>query len=377
MDGVKRLLVRARGWPLLPGSLFGRLAWLLAATVLASHALALTLMFELRPAPPGPSAHPPIAAPGVAAPAAGHPRPPGPPGFGHPGRWHAGFVLDVAVRVAALLGAAWIGARWLSEPMDRLARAARELGAGGQATPVPESGPDECREAARVFNHMQRQIRNQLDERNRFVAAVSHDLRTPLTRLRLRAEGLADAEQRRRFSRDIADMDAMVRSTLDYLVGTAAPEAWAPVDVAALLQSLADDEAELGHAVPVLGHAAPLRAQPMALRRAVANLVENALRYGGSAEITMVDAPDVLRIEVRDHGPGLPPAELARVLEPFYRAEASRHRDHGGVGLGLSIARDIARRHGGQLVLANAPLGGLRATLQLPRRVRAGVTRTV
>lgn len=358
----------------LPNTLFGRLALLLIVTVIASHVLALTLMFELRPAhperPPGPPGPPHW---GVAE---GRPLPPPgqPPHGERPGFWNAppslqlGLLLDIGVRLAALVAVAWWAARWLSRPMHRLATAAQQLGRDINRPPLPEDGTLECRDASRVFNQMQARIRQQLAERDRFVAAVSHDLRTPLTRLRLRTESLGDARAQQLFRRDIAEMDAMITSTLDYLRGVAGAEAWALLDVRALADSLADDQLALGHRVSVAGQAAPLRAQAVALRRCLDNLVGNAIRYGGSAEITLHDAADSLTVEVRDHGPGLPPEELERVMEPFYRVEASRNRQSGGAGLGLTIASDIARRHGGQLVLRNAAGGGLVAAATFPRK---------
>lgn len=356
----------------LPNTLFGRLALLLIVAVIASHVLALTLMFELRPAhperPPGPPPHW-----GVAE---GRPLPPPgqPPHGERPDFWNAplslqmGLLLDIGVRLAALVAVAWWAARWLSRPMHRLATAAQQLGRDINRPPLPEDGTLECRDASRVFNQMQARIRQQLAERDRFVAAVSHDLRTPLTRLRLRTESLGDARAQQLFRRDIAEMDAMITSTLDYLRGVAGAEAWALLDVRALADSLADDQLALGHRVSVAGQAAPLRAQAVALRRCLDNLVGNAIRYGGSAEITLHDAADSLTVEVRDHGPGLPPEELERVMEPFYRVEASRNRQSGGAGLGLTIASDIARRHGGQLVLRNAAGGGLVAAATFPRK---------
>ena len=149
----------------------------------------------------------------------------------------------------------------------------------------------------------------------------------------------------------------------------AGAEAWALLDVRALADGLADDQLALGHRVSVAGQAAPLRAQAVALRRCLDNLVGNAIRYGGIAEITLHDAAGALTSEVRDHGPGLPAEELGRVMEPFYRVEASRNRQSGGAGLGLTIASDIARRHGGQLALRNAAGGGLVAAAIFPRRV--------
>lgn len=356
-----RLSVRMRALQqalsrLLPSTLFGRLAALLFVAVLASHVLALTLMFELRP-PPGP--------PEMWSGSPALHRPPPPPG--HP-LLHPGMLLDIGVRLGALMLAAWIGARWLSQPMRRLARAASELGRDIHRTPLAEDGTQECREATRVFNQMQAQIRQQLGERDRFVAAVSHDLRTPLTRLRLRAEGLGDDGQRHSFRQDIHEMDAMIRATLDYLRGAADPEPFVLLDLEALLHSMADDCQACGQDVQVEGHAAPLRARASALRRCIGNLVENAVRYGGRAQILLLDEADGVRIEVSDSGPGIPEGELDKVLAPFYRVEGSRNRHTGGVGLGLSIAHDIARQHQGCLTLKNGTPTGLVVTLELPRR---------
>lgn len=386
---------------LLPSTLFGRLALLLIVTVLASHVLALSLMWELRPAPPhpgGPGGEGPPrawadrsapAAPGAVPPPAqpmpptaersgrGGPGPrPGPPSLRQvldaPLSLQLGLLLDIGVRLAVLIAAAWWAARWLARPILRLASAAQELGRNLDRPPLPEDGPAECRDASRVFNQMQERLRQQLADRDGFVAAVSHDLRTPLTRLRLRAESLADPQDQQRFGRDIAEMDAMITATLDYLRGVAHAEPVALVDVAALAHSLADDHQDMGHDVTVQGHAAPLPVQAGALRRCLDNLVGNAVRYGGAAELALHDGPEQLRITVRDHGPGLPEAELARVMAPFYRVEASRNRDSGGVGLGLTIAQDIVRRHGGRLRLSNAPEGGLLAEVLLPRSPGAG-----
>lgn len=340
---------------LLPATLFGRLTLLLLAFVLVSHVLALTVMFELVPPPPPP---PP-----------GFPSHPGPPPM-----MRVGLLLDIGVRLGALTLAAWIAASWLSRPMKRLAAAAHEIGRdiGGDGGPGPriplaEEGPLECLEATRVFNRMQAQIQQQLDERDRFVAAVSHDLRTPLTRLRLRAESLTDTAQQAQFRQDIGEMDQMISATLDHLLGAASAEATVRLDVQALAESIAEDQQACGHEVRCVGRAAPLPARASALRRCLCNLVDNAVRYGGSAHLELIDSVTGLRIEVRDRGPGIPANELDKVLAPFYRVEGSRNRQHGGVGLGLSIAHDIARQHGGTLTLRNAGDGGLIATLSLPR----------
>lgn len=370
-----------------PDTLFSRLAWLLATVVVASHVLALTLMFELRPPPP--PAPPPLQP--AAAPEALHPMaPPAEQPYVVrrvlPQPWAPGpmpppepqprpllpFLLDVGVRLLGLLAAAWVGARWLAQPMRRLAAAAGELGRNINRPPLPETGTAECREASRVFNQMQDRIRQQLQDRDRLVAAVSHDLRTPLTRLRLRAELLDDAAACQDFERDIAEMESMIQDTLDYLRGQAQGAPMVRVQLQALLQSVVDDHALAGVAVTLQGTAPPIEAQPGPLRRCVDNLVGNALRYGGSAEVRLEDGAQGVRITVRDHGPGLPESALQQVLQPFVRMEASRHRHHGGAGLGLSIARDIALRHHGQLQLHNAPEGGLCAVLELPHQQPAG-----
>jgi signal transduction histidine kinase len=368
MAAVRARLQRLLG-RLLPATLFGRLALLLSVAVLASHVLALTMMFELRPHGPGPDRGPPPSGQEAQAqrppPLSGPHDPHGP--HEPPGAFFAGMWLDIGVRLGALVVAAWVAARWLSEPMRRLARAAQALGQDIDQPPLPEHGPREYREASRGFNQMQAQICQQLRERDRFVAAVSHDLRTPLTRLRLRVECLEDAGQARAFQRDIVEMDEMITATLDYLRGAADEEVRVRLDVQALAESLADDQLACGHSVRVSGRAAPLPAQASALRRCIVNLVDNAVRYGGAAHIQLVDSPQQLRIEIHDPGPGLPEAELRQVLAPFYRVEASRNRHHGGVGLGLSIALDIARRHGGTLELCNGASAGLVATLALPR----------
>ncbi len=376
-------------WQRCTGTLFGRLALLLMGTALLSHVLALTLVFrvmsggrgELPPPPPRPQAFgqagreagPQVPMVSASRPGPGHPPdtfgPPGPHRPHGPSTW--GMAADVAIRLGAILLAAWVAARWLVRPIQRLAQAAHALGEDIDRPPMAEDGPLEVREATRTFNQMQARIREQISDRDRFVAAVSHDLRTPLTRLRLRTEGLADEAERERFRRDIAEMDQMIAVTLDYLRGAAAAEERVSLDVAALAHTVAEDLQDQGHSVQVHGHAQPLNAQPNALRRCLDNLVDNAIRYGERADIHLIDQPEVLRIEVRDQGPGLPDAELTRVLAPFYRVEGSRNRAHGGVGLGLAIALDIARRHGGGLTLRNGPGQGggrgLVATLTLPR----------
>lgn len=385
MAGLKPLRAlgrQAAAWAerWLPDSLFGRLALLLGVAVVTSHVLALTLMFELHP-PPG-MHRPPEAMESSGPPPWGMGQPPpehagSPPTHfrgpdGPPGPPTLGLLLDIAVRLGALLLAAWVGARWLSDPVRRLAGAARELGLNIHRAPLPEAGTLECREATRVFNQMQQHIRAQLEQRDQFVAAVSHDLRTPLTRLALRVESLQDAGDRQRFGKDIAEMDTMIRATLDYLRGAADAEPWVALDLASLVGSLVEDQQDCGHDVALdMADAAPLapvRAQTSALRRCLTNLLDNAVRYGGTAQVRLEEDGEGVRVTVLDRGPGIPQEELTKVLQPFYRVEASRNRNSGGVGLGLATASDIARQHGGSVTLRNRPGGGLQAELLLPRQ---------
>jgi signal transduction histidine kinase len=200
------------------------------------------------------------------------------------------------------------------------------------------------------------------------LAAVSHDLRTPITRLRLRTELIGDEALRVKFARDLAEMEAMTAAALDFLRGARADEPVQPVDVLALLESLQADLEEAGHAVQVQDQVmAPYLARPLALKRLLTNLIENAVKYGERAAVRVEDNAAQLRIIVADNGPGIAEAEIERVFEPFYRVEGSRSRATGGVGLGLSVARDIARAHGGELTLRNRAGGGLEAILTLPR----------
>lgn len=256
----------------------------------------------------------------------------------------------------------------VTRPLALFASAARALGRDIRRHPLPETGPTEVRRAAEAFNLMQRRLVRFLDSRLHMLTAISHDLRTPLTRLRLRAELLDDENVRRQINADLDEMDAMLKGTLSYLRGEARGEQVQAVDVDALVQTIAADAQELGQPVScTTSGSSAYPARPHALRRCLDNLVQNALRYGGSAQITVEERPGALTIRVADRGPGLPESELERVFEPFYRTERSRNRETGGTGLGLAIARDIAEAHGGTLRLANRSSGGLEAIISLPR----------
>ncbi|HTO46337.1 MAG TPA: ATP-binding protein [Burkholderiales bacterium] len=277
------------------------------------------------------------------------------------------FYLGLMVSVVAAV--VLLAVRSVTRPLRVLGDAARSLGEDLARPPLPEVGPREAREAARAFNEMQARLRDMVDQRTRALSAMSHDLRTPITRLRLRSEMLEDQALRGKLQADLDDMQRLVDVTLDYLRGLKEAEPIHRVDVDGLAAGLADDFASMGRPIEVSGRAErPFEGRPLALRRALTNLLENALTYGGKATLRIEDSPASLRLIVEDEGPGIPESDLARVVEPFERLEASRSRGTGGVGLGLSIARDIAASHGGALRLENRAPRGLRAILELPRR---------
>lgn len=272
------------------------------------------------------------------------------------------------IRLAAVGLTSWIAARWLTYPIKRMANAAEKLGENLNSPLIVEtSGPSEVRQASKVFNQMQARLKLQMEERTRFLAAVSHDLRTPLTRLTLRAEMITQHDLKSDVQNDINEMAGIIDTTLDYLRGEAQPEARCLFDIEALVHSLAEDANDIDNVITVEGKAHPIRLQPVAIRRCLNNLLENALRYGERAAITIVETGDEVVISIRDSGPGIPEEKLEAVFAPFYRLDSSRSRHSGGVGLGLSIARDMARKQGGNVTLENAPGGGLVATLILPR----------
>ena len=279
------------------------------------------------------------------------------------------LLINLTVLMAVLIAALYVAARGITRPLRRLARAAEMIGRGSRSPPLPQSGARELRDAARAFNSMQERLHRYLDSRTAVLAAMSHDLKTPLTRLRLQVETLIeDPAVRERLSRELDEMEGMVRGALALFRGQDEQEALEPIDVDALVESVRQGFTEMGHDVQVTGHAnGPLPARPQALKRCLTNLVSNAVKFGERARIAVSDGA-ALSIVVRDDGPGIAPPYLERVFEPFFRLESSRNRDTGGTGLGLSIARDVAQAHGGTLQLRNRPQGGLEAELRLPRR---------
>jgi len=279
------------------------------------------------------------------------------------------LMVNLILLVAVLVIALYVAAGSITRPLSRLARAADNLGRSVRQPKLEEKGARELRHAARAFNTMQDRLLRYLDSRTRVLAAMSHDLKTPLTRLRLQVETqIDDPALQARFGKELDEMESMVHGALALFRGLNDEEALEPVDVSLLLETVRGEFTEMGKDVMVEGRAlGPLPGKPQALKRCLTNLVANAVKFGTRARILVRDGAR-LEISVCDDGPGIPVEELEKVFEPFYRLESSRNRDTGGTGLGLSIARDVAQAHGGSLTLRNRPEGGLEAQLILPRR---------
>ncbi|KAF1010992.1 MAG: Osmolarity sensor protein EnvZ [Pseudomonas fluorescens] len=280
------------------------------------------------------------------------------------------YVLRIyLLRVLVLVIIALVAVRLAIRPLQALASAAEALGRDIQRPPLKLEGPAEVRRAAQGFNAMQQRLIANIAERTRFLAAISHDLRSPITRLRLRTEMLDDNRTKERFRSDLEEMEHMVSSTLDFVSSGEINEARQNIDINALLQSLQADLEDVGETVTLEGRARqPLPGYARSLKRCVQNLLENAVRYGCEVTVRVEDTPDSLSIMVRDRGPGIAQEQLEQVMEPFYRVEGSRNAETGGYGLGLSIAHTIAKAHDGQLKLSNREGGGLEAVLRFQRK---------
>ena len=279
--------------------------------------------------------------------------------------WQRRSILLLAVNFAVLLFFAWFFARRLSLPIRRFAAAADRMGADVNAPSVPVEGPVELRTTAQALNGMQARIGDYLRERTAMIGAIAHDLRTPLARIAFRIEGAADPI-REPVQHDIEQMRAMISATMDFVKGTTRPKERLKVDVVSLLSVIADKEREVGHVVSFRAAASStVIGDPMSLERMFQNLINNAVAFGGSADVTIADEGNMVRITVSDRGPGLPEDQFRAVFDPFVRNDPSRSRETGGVGLGLTIARMVAVDHGGTVFLANRDGGGLVATVML------------
>jgi signal transduction histidine kinase len=281
--------------------------------------------------------------------------------------WLLRFGLGLSVLTGGIALLAVWAARRVTVPLGRFAQAAGQLGTDVNAPPMAQAGPSEIVQAARAFNQMQDRIQRLVNDRARMLAAIAHDLRTVLTRLRLRAELIDDAEQQGKAIADLDAMAAMLDETLAFARDDSPSDARQDVDLAALVRSLCDDLTDAGQPVHYLGpDRLRFACRPVALRRALTNLIDNAVKYGRAAEVGLQADRDAVRLTIEDRGPGIPTAVREQVFQPFFRLEPSRSRSTGGTGLGLAVARTIVHRHRGEIALDDRPGGGLVVRITLP-----------
>ncbi|WP_417820603.1 ATP-binding protein [Terasakiella sp.] len=286
---------------------------------------------------------------------------PTPPGF-------VPFAMPLLFLSLLVALVAFVIMRRANKPLARMAQAAETLGRDVNAPPMKEDGPREVRDAARAFNEMQTRLRRFVQDRTHMLAAISHDLRTPITRMRLRAEFVEDDQQREKMLSDLDEMESMIKATMSFARDDVANEAVSPIDLAALVESFCEDMRETDGDVTYSGmEELPFKGRPVGLKRAVANLVGNALKYAGACEVVLEADQRQVSLTVKDNGPGIPENELEEVFRPFRRVEGSRNKETGGVGLGLAVVRSVAHAHGGTAQLMNRPEGGLEAKIVLPR----------
>ncbi|SEQ56238.1 ATP-binding protein [Thalassovita taeanensis] len=282
-----------------------------------------------------------------------------------PLQWPWASIVSFGITAAIILvSACWFLLTRLTGPLLRVSRAADQLGRGEAVDPLPLIGPSEVRGLTQAFNRMQARLTRFVADRTRLLAALGHDLRSPLTAMRVRAEMVDEDETRDSLVASIEEMQEMVDATLAFARGMASSEVYETVDLGAYLKQLQADMID-GFTLDT-ANSISVRLRPQSVRRALRNIIENAQRYGGGAEVTFVHDAEYVQIRVSDNGPGVPEAELEQVFEPFFRLEKSRSRETGGTGLGLSIARTIVRAHGGEVALTNRTEGGLLVTVTLP-----------
>lgn len=278
------------------------------------------------------------------------------------------IALSTTIMVLGVIAVAAVLIRQITRSLRLLANAANRLDLNAAPSPVEETGPIEVRALATAFNELQKRVKRLLDERTQTLAAISHDLKTPLTRMRLRSDDIADPDLARSVMADLAEMEEMINGTLDFLRGEVMSETIKPLDLVPLLSTICSDLSDTGHDVD-LRAARPcvIRGRRLALKRALTNLIDNAVKYGNRARVTLSGSQGSAEIRIEDQGPGIPEEEIAAVLRPFYRLETSRNKETGGVGLGLSVAHAIISSHGGALRLVNGPEKGLIVSVTLPR----------
>jgi len=260
-----------------------------------------------------------------------------------------------------------VAARQLAKPIKQFSEAVRRFGTNTRAPQMSEAGPQELRVAIRAFNAMQTQIQKFVADRTSMLMAISHDLRTPLTRMRLRGEFIEDTELQTKLFRDVDEMHAMIDAALDFFRDDAETEQSTQFDLSELLRTMRDDYTDQGIDIPYYGPEHQVYfGRPMGLKRVFTNLIDNTVKYGMQSEIELACLEKSISVAIKDRGPGIPQEFIQQVFTPFYRLEGSRSRKTGGVGLGLTVVRTVVHCHGGDIVLRNRDGGGLEAVITLP-----------
>jgi len=278
------------------------------------------------------------------------------------------FLLELAIVSAWVVTVSLIASRQLSRPIEDLAKQVQRSGMKPSAAPIPEKGPREVRLVAQTINAMQIQIRQFITDRTTMLAAISHDLRTPLTRLRLRGEFIDDPEQQARLFRDVDEMQAMVDGALSFFRDDAVCEEVTTFDLPGILRTVVNDFTDQNINLEYSGPArATYQGRPFALKRVFTNLVENAVKYATPPSLELTCTPTHFVVTVRDHGPGIPDDQIGRIFEPYFRGDKSRNRETGGIGLGLTSALSIVQAHGGEIQIVNHNEGGLEVRVILPK----------
>ncbi len=278
-----------------------------------------------------------------------------------------GIVLSTSLMALLLIGVSILILRSVTKPVQRCAEAVKRLYVDAEPQPIAVTGPREVRELAVAFNELQQRVKRLVDDRTLMLAAISHDLKTPLTRTQLRVENIDSAELRQSINADLGEMLTMIDSSLDFLKGERSGEPARDFDLKTILQSICDDLSDMGHATNFASDIQlVMRGRHLALKRAFTNLLTNAVKFGTRVQVAVQRRGGQITVTIDDDGPGIPADQREAVFAPFYRLEASRNRQTGGVGLGLTVARSIIRGHGGDIILDGAPAGGLRVLVSLP-----------
>ncbi|MDT3779165.1 ATP-binding protein [Nitrospira sp. MA-1] len=283
------------------------------------------------------------------------------------GRWALPTLISMVFTGGSICLIVVFMVQRLTRPLQQLTEVAERVGRGESITPIPEDGPVDIQQMIRAFNRMYERLQRFVQDRTRMLAAISHDLRSPITSLRLQVELMKDQEARAKMMDTLDDMQRMTEATLAFARDEASTEVSRSVDLSALIDSLCQDLADMGMDVQFeSAQKTPHTCRPLSLKRAIRNLIENAVSYGGRVEVTLRQHDTEFQIVIQDNGPGIPEQDFERVFQPFVRLEESRNKQTGGIGLGMAIARSIVRNHGGDISLANLPDGGLTVIIHLP-----------